>query len=169
MKSASTRTITWNRNRRQPAERCYPCPLPIFCPNPDCSYAERTGEPAEYREGVTQCSDCGSTLVAARPESQPLAYEEFVPVFEITNAALVPFVESLLTSAAIRYFIKGERVQDFFGWGRLAVGFSLIAGPPVVYVEPDHADEARELLADVSAAPEDDGQGPVDEDAESSS
>ena len=141
----------------------------MYCPNPECPHAQRTGEPAEYREGVTQCQDCGSALVEAPPERERVEHEELVPVFEITNAALVPFVESLLTSANIRYFIKGERVQDIFGWGRFGSGFSLIAGPPVVYVEPDHADEARELLADVRSAPEDDGRASVDEDPESSS
>jgi len=141
----------------------------MYCPNSGCPHAQRTGEPAEYREGITECQDCGSTLVDARPETEPLEqdeHEELVPVFEITNAALVPFVESLLTSAGIPYFIKGERVQDFFGWGRLAVGFSLIAGPPVVYVEPGRAEEARELLADVKSAPENEGEPSVDEDPE---
>jgi len=76
-------------------------------------------------------------------------YEEFVPVKEVVRAALVPFVESLLQSAGIRFFIKGERVQDFFGWGRFGSGFNIITGPPTVYVEPAKADEARELLADV--------------------
>jgi len=141
----------------------------MYCPNPECPHAQRTGEPAEYREGITECQDCGSTLVDTRPETERLEQEleELVPVFEITNAALVPFVQSLLTSAGIRHFIKGEGVQDFFGWGRLAVGFSLIAGPPVVYVEPDRADEARELLADVTSTPENDGEPLVDEDTES--
>jgi hypothetical protein len=141
----------------------------MYCPNPECPHAESSGEPAEYREGITECQDCGSVLVDALPVVEPLEqdeHEELVPVFEITNAALVPFVESLLTSVGIPYFIKGERVQDFFGWGRLAVGFSLIAGPPVVYVEPDRADEARELLADVKSAPEGDGEPSVDEDTE---
>jgi hypothetical protein len=139
----------------------------MYCPNPDCPHTQRTGESAEYQEGITKCQDCGTTLTEARPEVEPPEERELVPVFEITNAALVPFVESLLTSAGIPYFIKGERVQDFFGWGRLAVGFSLIAGPPVVYVEPDRAEEARELLADVKSAPENDGEPSVDEDTES--
>jgi hypothetical protein len=141
----------------------------MYCPNPECPHAQRTGEPAEYREGMTECQDCGSTLVHTPPETAPLAQEEpeeLVPVFEITNAALVPFVQSLLTSAGIRHFIKGEGVQDFFGWGRLAVGFSLIAGPPVVYVEPDRAEEAHELLADVKSAPEGDGDGRGDEEVD---
>jgi hypothetical protein len=127
----------------------------MFCPNPDCPYAERTGEPAEYREGITQCQDCGSTLVEARPESQAVAYERFVPVFEIPGAGLLPFVESLLQSSGMRFFVKG-----------IGSGFDFVSGPVKVYVEPDRADEARELLADVSAASEDDGPALVDEDAE---
>ncbi len=138
----------------------------MYCPNPDCPHVRSTGEPAEYRKGITECEDCHASLVEDRPEMERSEPEELVPVFEITNAALVPFVESLLTSAGIRHFIKGEGVQDFFGWGRLAVGFSLIAGPPVVYVEPDRAEEARELLADVKSAPADDGQTSLDEDDE---
>src|SRR3972149_4365290 len=33
---------------------------PMYCPNPDCPHAQQTGEPAEYREGVAQCPDCGA-------------------------------------------------------------------------------------------------------------
>lgn len=140
----------------------------MYCPHPDCPHARRTGEPAEYREGATQCQDCGSALVEARPQAELVDYEEFVPVFEITNAALVPFVKSLLDSATIRHFVRGEGVQDLFGWGRFGAGFSVVTGPPVVYVEPDRADEARELLADVRDAPEQDGGASDDEDAQSS-
>lgn len=126
----------------------------MFCPNPDCPHAERTGEPAEYREGVTECQDCGSTLAEERPES-PVAYERFVPVFEIPSAGLLPFVESLLQSSGMRFFVKG-----------IGSGFDFVSGPVKVYVEPDRADEARELLAEVSAAPENDGPVLVDEDTE---
>jgi hypothetical protein len=130
----------------------------MYCPNPDCPYAQRTWEPAEYREGITQCQDCGSTLVDVRPESQAVAYERFVPVFEIPGAALLPFVESLLQSSGVRFFVKG-----------IGSGLNFVSGPVKVYVEPDRADEARELLADVSAAREDVGGASVDEDPESPS
>lgn len=129
----------------------------MYCPNPDCPHVAEAGDPAEYRAGVTTCHDCGTPLVEARPawaEEEAFHYEEFVPVKEVLNAALVPFVESLLQSTGIRFFIKGERVQDFFGWGRFGSGFSIITGPPVVYVEPARADEARELLADVGTETE---------------
>ena len=33
-----------------------------FCPNPDCPHKKKTGHPAEFREGFTHCSDCGSPL-----------------------------------------------------------------------------------------------------------
>src|SRR3990172_6004943 len=130
----------------------------MFCPNPECPYAERTGEPAEYREGITECQDCGSTLVAARPELQAVAYERFVPVFEIPAAGLLPFVESLLQSVEMPFFIKG-----------IGSGFDFVSGPVKVYVEPDRADEARELLAEVSSAPEGEGLNLVDEEPESPS
>ena len=131
----------------------------MYCPNPDCPHVDGTGEPAEYLAGITTCQDCGTSLVETRPnwpeeeqfppEEEQFPYEEFVPVKEVLRAALVPFVESLLRSADIRFFIKGERVQDLFGAGRFGFGFNIITGPPLVYVEPAKADEAKELLKDV--------------------
>jgi preprotein translocase subunit SecD len=74
-------------------------------------------------------------------------FQDFVPVTTIDNAALVPLARSLLDSAGIRYFIRNERVQDLFGWGRLGPGYNVAAGAPMVTVEPSREDEARELLA----------------------
>ena len=127
----------------------------MHCPNPNCPHAQSTGEPAEYREGIAECQDCGSTLAEARPESAAVAYERFVPVFEIPSAGLLPFVESLLGSSGMRFFVKG-----------IGSGLDFVSGPVKVYVEPDRAGEARELLSEVSAAPENAGPVLVDEDAE---
>ena len=33
-----------------------------YCLNPDCPHKKKTGSPAEFREGFTHCSDCGSPL-----------------------------------------------------------------------------------------------------------
>ncbi len=133
----------------------------VVCPNPECP--GRTGEPAEYREGVTHCHDCGAALVDDDPEPDAVEYEQFVPVREILNAALVPVVKSLLASENVRFFIKGEGVQDLFGWGRFGAGFNIIAGPPVVYAEPERAEEARELLDAAVESPVPDG-APSDDD-----
>jgi hypothetical protein len=122
----------------------------MFCPNADCPHAQSTGEPAEYQRGVTQCRECGAPLVATKPTrlcDEPAEAEEFVPVLAISNAAVVSFVRSLLESTGMRFFIKNEGVQDLFGLGRFGAGFNPLTGPPVVFVEPARAEEARELLA----------------------
>jgi hypothetical protein len=120
----------------------------MYCPNRNCPHAEATGEPAEYRADITTCRDCGSSLVEAEPVwPAEVEWEEFVPVLELQGAAMVSFVKSLLQSEGIRFFIKNEHVQDFFGIGRFGTGFSPITGAPVVFVEPTRADEAKELLA----------------------
>ncbi|MGH9321694.1 MAG: putative signal transducing protein [Vicinamibacteria bacterium] len=66
-----------------------------------------------------------------------------MPVFDVPSAGLVPFIDSLLQQAGMRFFIKG-------------IGSSLdfVSGPVKVWVEEDRADEARELLEDVSPAGE---------------
>ena len=33
-----------------------------YCLNPDCPHKKKIGRPAEFREGITHCSDCGSPL-----------------------------------------------------------------------------------------------------------
>src|SRR3990172_4622693 len=86
---APARTITWKPGSTPAGRKMLGWPM--YCPNPECPHVQRTGEPAEYREGVTQCQDCGSALVEARPESHAVVYERFVPVFEIPGAALLPF------------------------------------------------------------------------------
>ena len=35
-----------------------------ICSNPDCPHKERTGRSAEYREGITNCPECGAHLTA---------------------------------------------------------------------------------------------------------
>jgi len=45
--------------------------MSLHCPNQSCPYATRYRRPAEYREGFTTCSDCGSALVPG--ESVPIA------------------------------------------------------------------------------------------------
>jgi membrane associated rhomboid family serine protease len=42
-----------------------------YCPNPDCPDRRRLGRPAEYRGGVTHCTDCGAALVEQEPSFAP--------------------------------------------------------------------------------------------------
>ena len=130
----------------------------MYCPNQDCPHVEATGEPAEYQVGVAECADCGSTLVETTPvwPTDAVEYEEFVEVLTLDGPAMVSFVQSLLQSAGIRFFIKNERVQDLLGIGRFGTGFSPITGAPAVFVEPTKVDDAKELLAGIEDKLEDD-------------
>jgi uncharacterized membrane protein YjgN (DUF898 family) len=49
-----------------------------FCPNPDCDHRRRLGESAEFLEGVTKCSDCGSTLSKTAPHFEAVREPEKV-------------------------------------------------------------------------------------------
>lgn len=42
------------------------------CPNPDCPYAKKHGHAADYRDGMSMCSDCGTTLIGAYAETPAL-------------------------------------------------------------------------------------------------
>jgi hypothetical protein len=40
-----------------------------YCPNPSCPYRVERGEPAEYRDHLVRCGDCGEELVDSRAEA----------------------------------------------------------------------------------------------------
>ena len=111
---------------------------------------EATGEPAEYRVGVVECTDCGSSLVEWKPEwttREDAPHEEFVEVLTLDGPAMVSFVQSLLQPAGIPFFIRNERVNRF------GMGFG---GAPVLLVESSKVEEAKELLAAIDNELEDD-------------
>jgi putative signal transducing protein len=69
-----------------------------------------------------------------------------VTVLETSDPGLVAVAKSLLDSAGIHYFAKGEALQNLFGWGQLGTGFNPIVGAVQLQVAADDADDARELL-----------------------
>jgi hypothetical protein len=74
---------------------------------------------------------------------------ELVPVFQSGDEGQILVAKSLLEAEGIDYFVRGEALQDLFGWGRLAVGFSNVVGPALFVVRKDDEDRARELLRDL--------------------
>jgi hypothetical protein len=111
----------------------------MFCP--ECG--------AEYREGVSECADCGVELVAELPEADEAEHTEFVTVYRVGNPAIIALAKSILQSAGIEYYAMGEGVQDLFGLGRIGAGFNIIAGQVQIRVDSERAEEARRLLADI--------------------
>ena len=74
---------------------------------------------------------------------------ELVAVFQAPDAGLTALAKSLLEAEGIEYLVRGEGVQDLFGWGRVSIGFNLITGPPVFFVRADDEERARVLLQDL--------------------
>jgi hypothetical protein len=138
----------------------------MYCPNSDCPDAKRSGIPGQYRQDINECPKCGHALVHSKPawaeveeieqgEMVP-EYTGFVPVCSLNDVSMIPLVTSILQSANIRFFIKNEKDQTYYGSGSLGVGHNPIAGPPVVMVDPAGAEEASELLYDINTARNDD-------------
>jgi len=73
-----------------------------------------------------------------------------VTVLETSDQGLLAVAKSLLEEAEIPCFAKGEGVQDLFGWGRFGTGFSPVAGAIQLQVPADDAEQARELLKDLT-------------------
>ncbi len=74
-----------------------------------------------------------------------------VTVLETADPAVLLIAKSLLEQADMLYFAKGEGAQDLFGAGRLGTGFNPGVGAIQLQVAADDADEARELLGDLSS------------------
>jgi hypothetical protein len=77
---------------------------------------------------------------------------ELVRVFATGDAALIAVAKSLLDSEGIEYMVRGEGVQDLFGFGRFGTGFSHVVGPAEFWVRAEDSIRARALLEDLTRA-----------------
>jgi len=105
----------------------------------------------EYREGITQCSDCEVPLIKdPGPPEEPVHLNDrhLVTVLEIVDPAVLPVAKSLLEDAGIPYLMKGEGIQDLWGVGQIG-GFNPISGPIELQVAEDQREEVLELLSDL--------------------
>ena len=104
----------------------------MFCPKCRC----------EYRKGFSECADCHVELI---PELAPLPAEpkssDFVEYRELLstyNLADIAFIESILDSAKIIYFMQNEEFNTL----------TFSPQPVRVMVNTDQLDKAKELLKD---------------------
>jgi hypothetical protein len=107
---------------------------------------------SEYVDGVDMCSDCGVSLVdTLLPEDKPSPDDlDFVTVFKTGDQSKILIAKSILNEAGIEYYVRDEKVQDLFGWGRIGAGFNMIVGPVKIQVLRSRAEEAKELLRELS-------------------
>jgi hypothetical protein len=94
----------------------------------------------EYREGFTECADCGVPLVQdLPPRPSPPGPEEdlsnLVTVLSTVNASTVALAKSLLEDAGIEFNVRGELPKAMFSIGIMQI-----------QVADDDEAEARKLL-----------------------
>lgn len=111
----------------------------MFCPN--CG--------AEYREGFTVCSTCNVPLVNELLGQIEPGFIKFVTVYETGDPAFIAFAKSILQSESIKYFIRGEGIQDLFAGGRLGTGFNPVIGPVEIQVDEKDVEKAKDLLSQI--------------------
>ena len=87
------------------------------------------------------------------PRSDPPERFALVTVFVAFDHGLIGIAESLLRSADIPFVSEADDIIDLFGIGRLS-GCNPITGPPRLLVALQDADDARSLLADLTASEE---------------
>lgn len=101
-----------------------------------------------------RCAQCGEPYTADVRASGDESGAEvgLVRVLRTSDAGLMGFATSLLESAAIVSSVRGDRVQDFFGVGRIG-GYNFVTGPAELWVRAPDEDRARALLDGLTDTP----------------
>jgi hypothetical protein len=108
----------------------------MYCPN--CG--------AEYREGFSVCPGCDVPLVNEPLEQEDPEFIKFVTVYRTGDPGFIALAKSIFESEGVRYFIKGEGLQDLFACGRLGTGFNPLIGPVEIQVDEKEAEKGKDLL-----------------------
>ncbi len=103
----------------------------------------------EYQAGFQRCSDCDVDLIEVPPpppEPPPL---RIVTVLATGDQLRLEMAKSLLDSAGVDYWVKGERLQDLFGGGRVGAGFNIMIGPMLLQVDEADEPDAKAILSEI--------------------
>jgi hypothetical protein len=106
----------------------------------------------EYSWDVMVCPTCDVDTVERLRGPAPTPDAALVSVLATGHAALIAVARSLLDAEHIDYCVRGDGLQDLFGFGRVT-GFSFAMGPAEFWVREEDAARARDVLKDLT--PED--------------
>ena len=110
----------------------------MFCP--------KCGD--EYIEGIVECIDCHLPLVEKTPlqaVEEEVGYIELITVFHPRDMNELMIAKSLLGSAGIRYFAKGEHLQNIYPGSHFGFGVTAIE----LQVSKEDLPIAKEMLQDL--------------------
>ncbi|MGZ3605162.1 MAG: putative signal transducing protein [Thermodesulfobacteriota bacterium] len=103
----------------------------------------------EYTEDLAMCPMCKVSLVNESSGQANPEFLKFVTVHETGDPAFIAFAKSILQSEGIKYYIKGEGLQDLFAGGRLGTGFNPVIGAAKIQVDENDVEKAKELLKQI--------------------
>jgi hypothetical protein len=110
----------------------------------------------EYREGFSVCSDCNVPLVYDPPGEKDAShtkeaqeFNEYEEVLQTYSPSDIAFLKSLLDSAGIVYFFKGE----------LSLSVQPMADRVRLMIRKDQVEEVEEILRDLKLSFIGTGQG----------
>ena len=116
----------------------------MFCP--ECR--------AEFKAEIARCPQCVVALVAEplppQTDNPPLLFVEsdLVTLFESGDPTRLALVKVRLDLEEIPYLLKGEGLQQLFGWGTLG-NYNHITGPAQIKVLKTDAEAALEATKDL--------------------
>lgn len=118
--------------------------MPKHCTNLDCPALQREGVPAEYLESLSDCVECGATLVGGpRPPPPTPAYRELVTAYVANDRTVAHLIRAALESEGISACLSGEPLAGAVG--ELPATVLQIA----IDVAPEDARRARELAVEL--------------------
>lgn len=76
--------------------------------------------------------------------------QDFITILKTGNQVKISMAKAILDAENIVYLVKNEIVQDLFGLGKVG-GYNYLLGPMELQVENDRVEEAKKLLANLTA------------------
>ncbi len=121
----------------------------MYCPNPECPSLLEHGLPAEFRDDVYECAECGHALEYGEPSSAPESLDSepvgWVRVAVYDSGATAHAAKGLLEDEGIEALLTNEHFSGTTGFPAAALG-----GVDLL-VPADEAERALVLIESVSA------------------
>jgi len=110
----------------------------------DRFFADKTPASTESNSDSTDSSEDTPPTPRPNPFTGKSLTEPQV-VYTCTNSLQAALAKSMLMSADIKFFTKGEHLSNKFGWGE--VGFNPITGGISIFVAAEDAEDAFDILS----------------------